>query len=138
MNGTFLVQWSPKNVCISLNCWLLSSYEHLFTNEVRTLKCTCELHCEVHAQFSNLETQLASSQRTWDTRVEKWLEIDNKKGFSKVAVTVSNPTLLIFQYMLLSFKCIMCTSANPRENLCTGYTSIRVDCASIWRVLRRA
>jgi hypothetical protein len=31
------------------------NYEHLFTI-VQTLKCTCELCCEVRAQFPNLET----------------------------------------------------------------------------------
>ena len=31
-------------------------HKRLFTNEVQTLKCTCELCCEVRAQFSNLET----------------------------------------------------------------------------------
>jgi hypothetical protein len=35
---------------------IIIEYEHLFTNEVQTLKWTCELCCEVHAQFSNLET----------------------------------------------------------------------------------
>ena len=35
---------------------IIIEYEHLFTNEVQTLKCTCELCCEVHAQFPNLET----------------------------------------------------------------------------------
>jgi hypothetical protein len=35
---------------------IIIEYEHLFTNEVQTLKCTCELCCEVRAQFPNLET----------------------------------------------------------------------------------
>jgi hypothetical protein len=42
------------------------------------MKWTCELRCEVHAQFLNLEIYLACSQRTWEySRVEKWPEIDN-------------------------------------------------------------
>jgi hypothetical protein len=31
------------------------NYKHLFTI-VQTLKCSCELCCEVHTQFLNLET----------------------------------------------------------------------------------
>ena len=54
---------------------IIIEYERLFTNEVQTLKCTCELCCEVRAQFSNLETYNSHSlQRTWNPRVEKWLE----------------------------------------------------------------
>jgi hypothetical protein len=48
---------------------IIIEYEHLFANEVQTLKCTCELCFDVRAQFPNLETQLASSQRSWDPRV---------------------------------------------------------------------
>jgi hypothetical protein len=35
---------------------IIIEYEHLFTNEVQTLKCTCEFCCEVRTQSSNLET----------------------------------------------------------------------------------
>jgi hypothetical protein len=34
---------------------IIMEYEHLFTNEVQTLKWTCEPCCEVRAQFPNLE-----------------------------------------------------------------------------------
>jgi hypothetical protein len=46
---------------------IIIEYEHLFTNEVKTLKCTCELRCEVRAQFPNLETY-------WQVRNEKQKE----------------------------------------------------------------
>jgi hypothetical protein len=35
---------------------IIIACEHLFTNEVQTLKWTCELCCEVGAHFPNLET----------------------------------------------------------------------------------
>jgi hypothetical protein len=41
---------------------IIIEYEHLFTNEVQTLKCTCELCCEVCAQFS--ERKLATKLGT--------------------------------------------------------------------------
>jgi hypothetical protein len=35
---------------------IIIEYQHLFTNEIQTLKWTCELFCEVRAQFPNLQT----------------------------------------------------------------------------------
>jgi hypothetical protein len=51
------VNFATKMVWISLNSLLLLSTNIcLQTKLIQALKCTCELRCELHAQFLNLET----------------------------------------------------------------------------------
>jgi hypothetical protein len=111
-----LTNWITRNKHVQ--CIALYSDEQIINkNKVQTLKCTCELYCEVRTQFTNLETFLASSQRTWEPRIEKWLEINNNTAAKKLeyasAASEQELSYEVEQWLKVRYEVIYYTRGKP-------------------------